>query len=243
MTEETNDRLPWRDDARAWAQGRDWRWRAVLMAYLAYTALRGVADPESWSWWAGLTLGVHEAGHIIFSPFGEFLAVAGGSITQLAAPVLVAYLMRRQHDWFGVAVGGTWLGSSLASLATYIGDARAQELQLVGFTDNPEHDWHYLLGRDRGCCGMTRRLAGFTRFVAVVVIIQAVGIHGVALLGNAEERRCSGVVDGSGLVDDKGAYGHRDWWTTLQLSSTSPHHYHRGRCRLAPNQSTTPSSR
>jgi hypothetical protein len=170
-------RLPWREDALAWAQGRDWRWRAPLMAYLAYTALRGVLDPDSWNWWGGLTLAVHEAGHIIFSPFGEFLMVAGGSITQLAAPVLVAYLMRRQHDWFGVAVGGTWLGSSLASLATYIGDARAQELQLVGFTDNPEHDWHYLLGR----VGMLRhdtQLALLTRLLAVAAIVASVWLAG-----------------------------------------------------------------
>jgi hypothetical protein len=164
---------PWREDARNWAQGRDWRWRAALMAYLAYTAFRGVVDPMSWNWWAGITLGVHEAGHILFSPFGEFLAVAGGSIMQLAAPLLVAYLMKRQRDWFGVAVGGTWLGSSLASLATYIGDARAQELPLVGFTDQPVHDWYYLLART-GLLRHDTQIAGITRFIAVVVLVGAV---------------------------------------------------------------------
>ena len=165
--------LTWREDALDWCRGRDWRWRAPLMVYLAYTAARGLTDPMRWNWWSGITLGVHEAGHIIFSPFGEFLMVAGGSITQLAAPLVVMWLFRRQRDWYGVCVGATWLGSSLANLATYIGDARAQELPLVGFTDNPEHDWHYLLYRT-GLLKEDTLFAGLTRFIAALVLLAAV---------------------------------------------------------------------
>jgi hypothetical protein len=47
---------------------------------------------------------VHEAGHVLFSPFGELLEVAGGSITQVAAPILVALLFLRQREYFGIAV-------------------------------------------------------------------------------------------------------------------------------------------
>ena len=125
MSEERVGEERWRDAARAWCAGRRWEWRAVLIAYLGFTAARGLTDPTDWSWWSGITLGVHEAGHILFSPFGEFLTAAGGSVTQLAAPVAVMWMFRRQGDWFGIAVGGTWLGYSLANLATYVGDARA----------------------------------------------------------------------------------------------------------------------
>ena len=165
----------WRDQAREWSARRLWQWRLPLLAYLAYTAASGFAAPSSpsWSWFSGLTLAVHEAGHIIFSPFGEFLTAAGGSITQLAAPLTVAWMLKRQGDWFGISVGGTWLGYSLASLATYIGDARAQELDLVGFTDNPEHDWHYLLGR-LGWLRHDTQLAGLTRAAAAIVLAAAV---------------------------------------------------------------------
>ena len=161
--------VAWRDRARGWCAGRDWQWRLPLLAYLAFTASRGLTDPKAWIWWSGLTLGVHEMGHILFSPFGEFLAAAGGSITQLAAPVAVAWMLKRQGDWFGVAVGGSWLGYSLANLATYIADARAQELPLVGMTDDPEHDWHYLLGR-LGWLRHDARIAELTRAVSVVVL-------------------------------------------------------------------------
>jgi hypothetical protein len=167
------NRLTWRDDAMDWCRGRDWRWRAPLMAYLAWTAARGLTDPMHWSWWSGITLGVHEAGHIIFSPFGEFLEVAGGSITQIAAPLVVMWMFRRQRDWYGACVGAVWLSSSLANLATYIGDARAQELPLVGFTDQPEHDWHYLLYHT-GLLKQDTLLAGLTRLASGLILASAV---------------------------------------------------------------------
>jgi len=170
---EHEERLTWRDDAIDWCHGRDWRWRAPLMAYLAWTAARGLADPMHWSWWSGITLGVHEAGHIIFSPFGEFLTVAGGSITQILAPLAAMWMLRRQRDWYGVCVGAVWLASSLAELATYIGDARAQELPLVGFTDQPEHDWHYLLYHT-GLLREDTALASLTRLAAGLILAGAV---------------------------------------------------------------------
>jgi len=159
----------WRDRAREWCKGRYWQWRLPLLVYLVYTAGRGLADPDSGSWWSGITLAFHEMGHILFSPFGEFMAVAGGSINQLLIPVVAAWLFKRQGEWFGIAVSGCWLGSSLIGLATYIGDARAQELQLVGFSDDPMHDWHYLLGR-MGWLRYDGEFAGFTRGAAVVVL-------------------------------------------------------------------------
>jgi hypothetical protein len=51
----------------------------------------------------------------------------------------------RQPDYFGISVGGFWLSFSMFELANYVGDARAMDLPLVGFSDDPEHDWHYLL--------------------------------------------------------------------------------------------------
>ena len=165
----------WAAAARAWCVGRRWEWRAPLILLLGYTALGGLTHPMAWNWWWGITLAVHEAGHLIFSPFGEVLTVAGGSITQLAAPVAVAWMLKRQGDWFGIAAGGTWLAYSLANLATYIGDARAQLLPLVGFTDQPEHDWHFLLAHF-GWLGHDAGLARFTRFLAAIVLLASVAL-------------------------------------------------------------------
>ncbi len=123
-----------------------WRPRALLLVYLAYAGWRHFADSEYGSIFSGLTLAIHELGHVIFGPFGEWLAIAGGSITQLAAPVAVALIMLRQRDYFGVAVGGAWLSMSLSNLAVYIADARAEALPLYSLGGgDPVHDWNYLL--------------------------------------------------------------------------------------------------
>ena len=155
-----------RDDAVAWARGKAWWWRGLVLAYVAYAGWRHYADAEYGSLFSGLTLAIHELGHVVFGPFGERLGVAGGSITQLAAPIAVALIMLRQRDYFGVAVGGGWLSMSLSNLAVYIGDARAEALPLYSLGGgDPIHDWNYLLGslhlrpRDTAIAGLVRVLA------------------------------------------------------------------------------------
>ena len=135
------------EDAADWCTGRAWHWRAVLLGALVGLGWRELGDPDAWSIWSGLTLVAHEAGHAAFSWFGELLMVAGGSFMQLLVPIIAGVVLARQRDWFGIAVSGLWLASSLAGLSRYIGDARAQDLPLVGLGPDPEHDWYYLLDR------------------------------------------------------------------------------------------------
>ena len=136
-----------RDDAVAWAAGRLWWPRALLLAYLAYAGWRHHAESEYGSIFSGLTLAIHELGHVLFGFLGEWLGIAGGSITQLAAPAAVALMFLRQRDYFGVAVGGAWLSISLSNLAVYVADARAEALPLYSLGGgDPVHDWNYLLG-------------------------------------------------------------------------------------------------
>lgn len=94
----------------------------------------------------------HEAGHVLFMPFGEFMMVLGGSLGQLLMPAIVAVgFVVRHHNPFGGSVALWWLGQSAMDLAPYIADARAGRLLLLGgFTgqDRPGvHDWSRLLGR------------------------------------------------------------------------------------------------
>jgi hypothetical protein len=136
-----------RNDARDWATGRLWWPRALLLLYLAFAGWRHLTDPDYGSIFSGITLAIHELGHVLFGPFGEWLGVAGGSITQLAAPAAAAWLLYRQRDYFGAAVGGAWLSMSLSNLAVYVADARAEALPLYSLGGGDViHDWHYLLG-------------------------------------------------------------------------------------------------
>ncbi|MEO8880020.1 MAG: hypothetical protein ABI446_06440 [Gemmatimonadaceae bacterium] len=146
----------------------------MLLAYLVYIAIRSLNDYEYWTIFGGLTLVVHEAGHMIFSPFGEFLEVAGGSITQVAVPLVVAYAFLRQREYFGISVAFAWLSMSLTNLATYIGDARDQILPLVSMGNgDPIHDWHYLLA-SHAMLGDDKSLARFTDFLSVLSLVLAV---------------------------------------------------------------------
>lgn len=92
----------------------------------------------------------HEAGHIIFSPFGRLISVLGGSLIQLLVPAIciIAFLLKTR-DTFAATVGLWWLGESFMDLAPYINDARVQKMILLGGVTGRDvpgyHDWNYLL--------------------------------------------------------------------------------------------------
>lgn len=152
----------WLDEARAWSRGRLWYWRAPLVLAFAWSELRRLRDPFYGDWFSGITLGVHELGHIVLFWAGSFVSIAGGSLFQVAAPIVAGWILARQRDWFGITVAGAWLASSLHGLAAYVGDARARDLPLVGLFPDPVHDWEWLLGHlgiltwDRGLALLLR---------------------------------------------------------------------------------------
>lgn len=148
----------------------------MLLAYLAYVSVRSLSDDEYATIFGGITLGVHEAGHVVFSMFGELLMVMGGSIMQLAIPVIVAVLFLRQREYFGISVALAWLSMSASNLATYIGDARSQDLPLVSIgSGDPIHDWHFILAHF-GMLAEDHALARFTRLVSMLSLLLAVGL-------------------------------------------------------------------
>jgi hypothetical protein len=92
----------------------------------------------------GSLLVFHEAGHVLFMPFGEFVMVLGGSLFQLMVPgFFIGYFLWRR-DVFAACFAGLYLAASLADVAVYIADARAGELPLLG-GERSNHDWTFLL--------------------------------------------------------------------------------------------------
>lgn len=161
-------------DAAEWARGRWWQWRVPLLLFLAWDGHRHLQDPEASGLFGGITFGVHEFGHLLFGFLGEFMAVAGGSLNQILIPVATGVLFYHYRDFFGIAAAGAWLSSSLIDLARYIGDARAFDLDLVGFGEDSVHDWAWLLGR-LGAVQYDTRIAALTRGAAVVVLLLSLG--------------------------------------------------------------------
>jgi hypothetical protein len=116
----------------------------------------------------------HEAGHIIFSPFGTFMMTLGGSLTQVLVPIVCAIaFLKTNGDVFGATVMGWWTGQNLLDVAIYINDARALQLTLVGGATGAEvegHDWERLLTMTNAM-HLDHRIAGVVQFAGALLMI------------------------------------------------------------------------
>ena len=156
----------------------------AVMCVLAWQVLRrGVTAAPP-----GLLLGIldganlifHEAGHVLFAFFGEFLQILGGSLTQVAMPGLcVGYFWLRRQP---AALAATlfWTGESLTNVAVYVGDARRLALPLLG-GEGTTHDWNYLLGR-LGLLDQADLLGRLVFTVGALAILGAVALLAADLL-------------------------------------------------------------
>lgn len=130
----------------------------------------------------GVDLAIHETGHLVFGPFGEFLGFAGGTLFQLIMPSLFVGYFWRRGDRHAASVALWWVGQNCGHIAYYAADARAQELPLVG---GGEHDWNYLLGR----MGLLTHDQGIAHgFVTIgVLLVLAATALGLATAGRTAE--------------------------------------------------------
>jgi len=139
----------------------------LIVAY----AMRRLADAEYWDLLDDLNLAIHEAGHLVFQPFGEQGMTLGGSLFQLLVPlVFVGYFVRHRQR-FAASIVLAWVAASLLNVAVYIGDASAQELPLLG-GENVVHDWWFLLTewdllpRDTAIAGNVRMVGALAWIVS-----------------------------------------------------------------------------
>ena len=154
--------------------------RAVLILLLAMWTWRFTthplrADVIAESFLHVVNLPFHEAGHIIFSPFGSFMMSLGGSLLQVVIPVACIVAFARREDWFAAAVCTWWAGQNLVDLAPYIADARALQMPLLGGGTGAEvegHDWEAILTR-LGWLQFDRTLGMWTHVLGSIVMLAA----------------------------------------------------------------------
>jgi len=119
----------------------------------------------------------HEAGHVIFMPFGSFMMVLGGTLGQLLMPIIAgAVLLIKNRDPFGASIALWWLGQSVMDTAPYINDARDLQLMLLGGgtgQDRPGmHDWENVL-LDLGLSEYERAIALATDRLGELIMLGA----------------------------------------------------------------------
>jgi hypothetical protein len=146
--------------------------RLVLTIALAYYGLLIARDPSAGSLMDNVDLPIHETGHLVFSPFGDFMQFAGGTLFQLIMPAIFAGYFVRRKDIHSASVALWWVAQNFWNISVYAADARAQELPLVG---GGEHDWAYMLG-ELHWLQYDQRVSRIIWTIGVVVYIAAIAI-------------------------------------------------------------------
>jgi hypothetical protein len=146
-----------------------WGWVLIAQDY-------GIGEIGS-SFLHGPLLIFHEAGHVIFRLFGEWIGVLGGTLAQLLMPALivVAFLWKNR-DPFGAALGLWLLGVSLLDVAPYMYDALQPQLTLLNGSVGEEggHDWIYLF-ESMGLRPRAQFIGAATHKLGALVLLLALG--------------------------------------------------------------------
>ena len=148
-----------------------------------------------------IVLPIHEAGHLLFIPFGRFMTVLGGSLFQVLLPlVLMASFMfgfgGSRRDNFAASLMLWWAAVSIIDVAPYIWDAFDPKMMLLGGKTGAEsdgHDWQNILG-DLGLIKRAHLIAGIAHKLGLVVMLVAYA-WGAALLYFQFHRRDSDAIE------------------------------------------------
>ena len=140
---------------------------AIASLYFLWCAY----DPYQWHLIDGVNLVIHEAGHLIFRPFGEFLMIAGGSLFQVIMPSLFVGYFAYQRQFYSAALVLFWVGESILNVSVYAGDSVALMLPLLGGQDSI-HDWNYML-TELNLLPKTAAIAGAIRLLGTLTIALA----------------------------------------------------------------------
>jgi hypothetical protein len=146
-----------------------------------------------------IDLAIHEFGHMLFMPFGiQFLGntmmILGGSLTQVAFPLIFFGYFLRKHDdaprrdVFAAMVCLWWSGINLLGVAIYCADSRAGQLMLIDGSTGQEsdgHDWNNLLGR----WGLLQHDTGIARGMRAIAWLVCVGSIIVAVWSALQIKR------------------------------------------------------
>ena len=149
---------PWKPISRPAAAA----WLAFYLGFLAYafSAHGGGLFIDA------ANLVVHEGGHNLFGWFGPTLGLWGGTLLQWLVPFLLAAYFFTERRVSGFVFCLFFFFENWLYTATYMADARAQQLPLVttGDPDFVEHDFHAIFS-SLGVLNYDTRIAAAVRLL------------------------------------------------------------------------------
>ncbi len=169
-------------------RGKIWFFRFLLLIWLVYSWFKFFNDSSNWNVLNSIDFCVHEFGHLLFSPFGQFIGVAGGTILQCLVPLLVIVGFYKEKEFFGISLSFGWLAVNFLEIARYAADARAMALPLFNplELESVIHDWNYLLGQI-GILPYDTVLAAFIKMFSIFLILLCIISGGWLLLRMARQ--------------------------------------------------------
>lgn len=165
--------------------------RAALLLFLAVWGIRFVLSPieqnyPGRSFMHLVNLPFHEAGHVLARPLPPVVTSLGGTLGQLAMPLIcMLVLLFRTRDPFGASVALWWLGESHIDVAPYVNDAASLTMPLLGGNTGYSspygfHDWQLIL-TETGLLEHYRTIALLFHWTGSLLILLAVA-WGTAVL-------------------------------------------------------------
>ncbi len=116
----------------------------------------------------GFLLILHEAGHIILMPFGNFIMLLGGTLFQILIPLMIAVYFMLSKQWLSSSLVLMLVGFAFLDASIYVADAQKRELDLITF-DKDTHDWWQIL--------LMMRLLPYEQFLAALYYLEGLGFY------------------------------------------------------------------
>ncbi len=139
----------------------------------------------------GPNLIFHEAGHVIFMPFGDFIGILGWTLGQCLMPIIVgSVFFFKEANPFWASIALWWLWQNLTDVALYISDAWARSLPLIGGMSEEAHDWGNLLSM-MDIIEYDFTLGIITHYIGMIFMILGLMWWGYILLVRMRERNVS----------------------------------------------------
>jgi hypothetical protein len=123
----------------------------------------------------GANLIFHEAGHILFMPFGRFMTILGGSLNQILIPAIISGYFFFKGQKYSGAITLFWVAENFWDVSIYASDGRDAVLPLLGGADSDSHDWLNLLSM-MGITNHAQLVGSLIYAVGTLIYLGAIGL-------------------------------------------------------------------